>query len=60
MKLRGLIPNFHNHESVSDYIYITTIGPQTQYSKVGEPMVGIYKSLSDTWMKKLGTRLDAV
>jgi hypothetical protein len=26
MKLRGLVPDFHNHEPVSD-IYIPTIGP---------------------------------
>ncbi len=33
MKLRGLVPNFYFHLSVSDiynYIYIPTIGPQMQ------------------------------
>ncbi len=39
MKLRGLVPNFYFHVSVSD-LNIPTIGPQTQYSKIG--IVGIY------------------
>jgi hypothetical protein len=43
MKLRGLVP----HVSVSD-LYIPTIGPQTQYSKKGGPIIGIYKLLRDT------------
>ncbi len=34
MKLCSLVPNFYIHISVSD-IYTPTIGPQTQYSKVG-------------------------
>jgi hypothetical protein len=42
MKLRGLVPNFYIHVSASD-LYIPTIGPQTQYSKIGGPIVGIYK-----------------
>jgi hypothetical protein len=37
------------HVSVRD-LYIPTIGPQTQYSKIGGPIVGIYKSLTDTYM----------
>ncbi len=51
MKLRGLLfPNFYTHVSVSD-LYIPTIGPLTQSSKyVGGPIVGIYKSLTDTWV----------
>ncbi len=32
MKLRGLIPHFYVHVSVSD-VYIPTIGLQPQYSK---------------------------
>jgi hypothetical protein len=40
MKLRGLVPSFYIHVSVSD-LYIPTIGPQTQYSKIGGPIVGI-------------------
>ncbi len=47
MKLRGLIPSFYIHVSVS-ILYIPTIGPQTQYSKIGGPIVGIYKSVTDT------------
>jgi hypothetical protein len=47
MKLRGLVPNFYIHVSVSD-LYISLISPQTQYSKIGEPIVGIYKSLIET------------
>ncbi len=43
------------HVSVSD-LYIPTIGPQTQNSKVGRPIGGIYKSLTDTWMQKFGKR----
>jgi hypothetical protein len=37
-------------------LYTPTIGPQTQYSNIGRPIVGMYKSLTDTWMQKLGTR----
>jgi hypothetical protein len=40
MKLRSLVPNFYIHVSVSDF-YIPTIDPQTQYSKIGGPIVGI-------------------
>jgi hypothetical protein len=55
MKLRGLVPNFYIHVSVSD-LYIPTIGPQTQNSKINGTIVGIYKSLTDTRMQKSGTR----
>ena len=34
----GLVPNFHIHVSVSD-LYIPTIGLQTQYSKIGRPIM---------------------
>jgi hypothetical protein len=48
MKLRGLVPNFYIHVSVSD-LYIPTIGPQQQYRKKGGPIVRIqYISLTDT------------
>jgi hypothetical protein len=40
MKLRGLVPNFYIHVSVSD-LYIPTIGPQTQYSTLGGPIMEI-------------------
>jgi hypothetical protein len=42
MQLRGLHPNFYIHVSVID-LCIPTIGPQTQFSKIGGPIVGIYK-----------------
>ncbi len=54
-ELRGLSPNFHIHVSVSD-LYIPWIGPHISYSRKGRPMVGIYNSLTDTWMWKLGLR----
>jgi hypothetical protein len=41
MKLRGLVPNFQVHVSVSD-LYIPSLDPQTQYRKIGGPIVGIY------------------
>ncbi len=41
-KLRGLDHNFYINVSVS-HLYIPTIGPQTQYSKIGGPILGIYK-----------------
>jgi hypothetical protein len=52
MKLRGLVPNFYIHVSVSA-LHIPMIGPQTQYSKIG-PIGGISTSLTDTL--KLRTR----
>ncbi len=55
MKLRGLVLDFYFHVSVSD-LYIPLIVLQTQYSKIGGPIVGIYKLLRDTWMQKLGTK----
>jgi hypothetical protein len=58
MKLSGLVPNFYIYVSVSDS-YISMIGPQTLYSKIGAPIVGIYKSFTDTWMQKLGRRPDS-
>ncbi len=47
-KLRGLSPNFHIHVSVSD--------PHISCNRIGRSIVGIYKSLTDTWMWKLGLR----
>ncbi len=47
MKLRGLVFNSHIHVSVSN-LYIPMCGPQTQYSKEGEPIMGIYKLFTDT------------
>ncbi len=52
--LRVLAPNFHFHVSVID-LCIPTIGPLF-CSKLGGPIMGIYKSLKETWISKLGTR----
>ncbi len=49
MKLHGLSPNFYIHVSVSDR-------STNAFSKIGGPTMGIYKSLTDTRMQKLGTR----
>jgi hypothetical protein len=58
MKLRGLVPNLYIHVCICVRdLYIPMIGPQVQYSEIGGPIVGIYKSLTDAWMEKLGTRL---
>ncbi len=51
-ELRGLSPNFYIHVSVSD-LYIPMIGTHISCSRIGRSMVGIYKSLTDTWMWKL-------
>jgi hypothetical protein len=47
MQPRGLVPNLYSHVSVSD-LYIPMIGLQTQYSKIGGPIEGTYKSVTDT------------
>ncbi len=49
-ELCGLI-----HVSVSD-LYIPRVGPHISSSRKGRPIVGIYNSLTDTWMWKLGLR----
>ncbi len=54
MKLRGLVTYFYINVFVND-LFIPTIGPQMQYSKIGGPIVGIHKLLTDTWIQKLGT-----
>ncbi len=41
--------------SVSD-VYIPRIGPHISSSRKGRPIAGIYNSLIDTWMWKLGLR----
>ncbi len=51
-ELRGLSPNFRIHVSVSDF-YIPRIGPHISCSRIGRSIVGIYKSLKDTWQWKL-------
>jgi hypothetical protein len=52
-ELRGLSPNFHMHVSANDF-YIPRIGPHISCSRIGRSIVRIYKSLTDTWMWKLG------
>jgi hypothetical protein len=58
MKLRGLVPNSYIHVSVSD-IYIPTIGLPICYSKIGGPIVEIFKSLTDTLNMNLEIRNEA-
>jgi hypothetical protein len=36
--------------------FVSRIGLHISSSRIGRPMVGIYKSLTDTWMWKLGLR----
>jgi hypothetical protein len=49
IKLRGLVPNFYIHVFASD-LYILPIGPQTQDSKIGGPIVGIYVLIAHRYM----------
>ncbi len=51
----GLSPNFHFHVSVSE-LYISTMGLPFLLEEISGPILGIYKSLTDTWMWKLGLR----
>jgi hypothetical protein len=53
---RGLSPNFHIHVSVSE-LYIPTMGLPFLLEEISGPIMGIYKSLTDTLMWKLGLRL---
>jgi hypothetical protein len=46
MKLRGRFPNFHIHVSVSDYMYISTIGSLILLQQTRQIME-IYKSLTE-------------
>ncbi len=50
-------PQFHIliHVSVND-LYIPRIGLHISSSRIGRPIVEIYKSLTDAWMWKLGLR----
>jgi hypothetical protein len=54
-ELRGLSPNVNIHVSVSD-LYIPRIGLHISSSRIGRQIIGIYKSLTDAWMWKLGLR----
>jgi hypothetical protein len=44
---RGLSPNFHIYTSVSD-LYISTINLPILLEEICRPILGIYKSLTDT------------
>ncbi len=44
---RGLSPNFHIHTSVRD-LYIPTIGLPILLEEICRPILGLYKSLTDT------------
>ncbi len=44
---RGLSPNFHIHASVGD-LYIPTIGLSILLEEICTPILGLYKSLTDT------------
>ncbi len=50
---RGLSPNFHIHVSVSE-LYVPTMEPPFLLEEICGTILGIYKSLTDTWMLKLG------
>ncbi len=49
------IPNFHMHVSVKD-LYIPTIGLPILLQEICGLIPEIYKSLTDTWMWKLGLK----
>ncbi len=57
-EMRGLSPNFHIHVSVSHF-YIPRSGPHISCSRIGRSIVGINKSISDTWSWKLGLSVAA-
>ncbi len=48
-------PSFHIHVSVSD-LHIPTIDLPILLQEISGPIMGIYESLTDTWMWKLGLR----
>jgi hypothetical protein len=47
MKLSGLVPNSYIHVSVGDYIFPGSVC-LFACSKIGRPILGMYKSLTDT------------
>ncbi len=55
MKQRGLVPNSYIHVSVSDW-YIPRSVCLFCCRKISGPIVGVNKSLIDTWVWKLGLR----
>jgi hypothetical protein len=54
-KLHGLSPSFYIHISVSN-LFILTIDLPIWLQQNKGPILGIYKSLTDVWIWKLGTR----
>ncbi len=52
---KGLSPNFHIHVSVSE-LYIPTMGRPVLLEEICRLILGISKSLKDTWMWTLGLR----
>ncbi len=54
-QLRSHSPNFQLHVSMSD-LYIPTIDLSILLQQICGPILGIYKSLTNTWMWKLGLR----
>ncbi len=57
-ELRGLSPIFHIYLSVSDYIFPGSVHPFScsRILRIGRPIVGRYKSITEAWMSELGTR----
>ncbi len=47
---RGVSPNYHIHAFVSD-LYIPTTGLPILLEEMCRPILGLYKSLTDTWME---------
>jgi hypothetical protein len=45
---RGLSPNFHIHVSVTELLYIPTMGLPVLLEEICGPILGIYKSLKET------------
>ncbi len=52
---RGLSPYFHIHVSVREF-YILTMGLHILLQEICGPILGLYKSLTDKWMWKMGLR----
>jgi hypothetical protein len=48
-ELRSLSPNFHIDVSLSN-LYIPRLGPHISCSRIGRPILEIYKSLTDIWV----------
>jgi hypothetical protein len=48
-EMRSLSPNFHINVSVSSYIFLEAVHIFS-CSRIGRPILEIYKSLTDTYM----------